>query len=63
MDLEKIPVVQRKPQRITTTFPAAVAAWLFHQATVQGRSVSNLIAHLVEAAMRREQMEQKIKSK
>jgi hypothetical protein len=60
MDLEKIPLAQRKPLRITTTFPAPVAAWVFQQATAQGRSVSNLIAHLVETAMRRALMNQKL---
>lgn len=54
MDLDLIPVAQRKPLRITSTFPAAVAAWLSKEATTQGRSVSNLIAHLIEVAMRRE---------
>jgi hypothetical protein len=54
MDLESIPVAQRKPLRVTATLPAVVAAWLIKQATMQGRSVSNLIAHIVEHAMRRD---------
>jgi hypothetical protein len=33
---------------------------VFQQATAQGRSVSNLIAHLVETAMRRALMNQKL---
>lgn len=53
MDLERIRVLQRRPARITATFPHVVAHWLFQQATIQGRSVSNFIAHLVEQAMRR----------
>ncbi len=52
---ERISILQRKPHRITAVFPFAVATWLFEQAAHQGRSVSNLVAHLVELAMRREQ--------
>lgn len=63
MDLEKIPLAQRKPLRISTTFPASVAAWVIQQAAIQGRSISNLVAHLVEMAMRQELMEQELKSK
>ena len=54
MDLNSIPVAQRKPLRITSTVPASVAAWLIKEATIQGRSVSNLVAHLVELAMHRQ---------
>jgi hypothetical protein len=54
MDLKNIPIAQRKPLRVTSTLPAVVAAWLINQATIQGRSVSNLVAHLVELAMHRE---------
>jgi hypothetical protein len=61
MDLEKIPVAQRKPLRVTSTLPAVVAAWLINQATIQGRSISNLIAHLIEASMRREIAERQAK--
>jgi len=53
MDLERIRVAQRHPVRISATLPAVVAAWLIREATVQGRSVSNLIAHLLEMAMHR----------
>lgn len=53
MDLENIPVMRRRPVRITSTIPAVVAAWLIRESTAQGRSVSNLIAHLLEMAMRR----------
>ncbi len=52
---ERVSLLQRKPTRLTAVFPYAVASWLFEQATIQGRSVSNLICHLVEMAMRREQ--------
>lgn len=52
---ERLTLLQRKPARLTAVFPHAVASWLYEQATAQGRSVSNLIAHLVELAMRRDQ--------
>lgn len=55
MDRERLSIAQRKPYRLTAVFPFAVAQWLFSHAAEQGRSVSNLIAHLVEMAMRREQ--------
>jgi hypothetical protein len=54
MDLERIRALQRKPQRISFTLPHAVAEWLFKTATNQGRSVSNLVAYLIELAMRRD---------
>lgn len=54
MDLKNIPIAQRKPLRVTSTLPAVVVAWLINQATIQGRSVSNLVAHLIELAMPRE---------
>lgn len=53
MDLERIRIAQRHPVRISATIPAVVSAWLIREATVQGRSVSNLIALLLELAMHR----------
>lgn len=55
---QRLALLQRKPSRVTATFPHLVARWLFQQATEQGRSVSNLIAHLIELAMRRHLAEQ-----
>lgn len=42
----------RKPQRITATLPWSVSAELAELSTREGRSVSNLIAHLLEISLR-----------
>jgi hypothetical protein len=45
-------LLQRRPSRISASFPAAVSDWLFEEAAWQGRSVSSLISHICESAMR-----------
>ena len=48
----RLQLLRRKPYRISANFPMCVADWLFRQSATQGRSVSNLISHIVESAMR-----------
>jgi hypothetical protein len=43
-------LLQRKPQRITATVPWHVLRRLQERADLDGRSLSNLVAHLLEAA-------------
>jgi hypothetical protein len=42
----------RKPQRFTFTAPYVVAQELQELSILEGRSVSNLVAHLLEYALR-----------
>ncbi len=42
----------RKPQRYTATLPWSVSQELQELSLLEGRSVSNLIAHLLEYALR-----------
>lgn len=42
----------RKPQRFTFTAPYVVAQELHELSLLEGRSVSNLVAHLLEYALR-----------
>lgn len=43
--------LQRRPVRVTTTMPAALHEQLLQRSDVEGRSLSNLIAYLLETAM------------
>jgi len=43
-------LMRRRPQRITSTLPWHLAQRLQQRADMEGRSVSNLIAHLLEMA-------------
>ena len=42
--------MRRKPTRISATLPWGLAQRLQERADVEGRSLSNLIAHLLELA-------------
>jgi hypothetical protein len=42
--------MRRKPTRISATLPWGLAQRLQERADVEGRSLSNLIAHLLEGA-------------
>jgi hypothetical protein len=43
-------LLRRKPQRITATLPWHLVQRLEERAAYEGRSLSNLVAHLLEAA-------------
>jgi hypothetical protein len=43
-------IARRKPQRVTATLPWHLVQNLQQRADFEGRSLSNLIAHLLEAA-------------
>jgi hypothetical protein len=43
---------RRKPQRVTATLPWHLVHWLEERAAYEGRSLSNLIAQLLEASKR-----------
>ena len=43
-------LLRRKPQRVCATVPWHVVQRLEERAAYEGRSLSNLIAHLLEAA-------------
>jgi hypothetical protein len=43
-------LARRKPQRVTATLPWHVVHRLEERASYEGRSLSNLIAHLLEVA-------------
>jgi len=43
--------LQRRPTRVTVTLCAALHEQLLKRSDVEGRSLSNLIAYLLEAAM------------
>jgi hypothetical protein len=42
-------LLRRKPQRVTATLPWHLVQHLQERADFEGRSLSNLIAHLLEA--------------
>ena len=44
-------LLQRKPQRVTATMPWTLHNKLQTRADEEGRSLSNLIAHLLETAI------------
>ena len=46
----RISVMQRSSKRLTTTLPWAVSERLQQRADDEGRSISNLMAHLLEVA-------------
>jgi hypothetical protein len=50
--LDRVSVLQRKPQRVCATLPWHLVHWLEERAAYEGRSLSNLIAHLLEASKR-----------
>jgi predicted DNA binding CopG/RHH family protein len=43
-------LLRRKPQRVTATLPWHVVHRVEERASYEGRSLSNLIAHLLEVA-------------
>jgi predicted DNA binding CopG/RHH family protein len=43
-------LLRRKPQRVTATLPWHLVHRLEERASYEGRSLSNLIAHLLEVA-------------
>jgi hypothetical protein len=43
-------LLRRRPQRVTATLPWQLVQNLQQRADFEGRSLSNLIAHLLEAA-------------
>jgi len=45
-----IPAYQRSPRRVTITLPWALYRWLQQRSDQEGRSLSNLAAHLLETA-------------
>jgi hypothetical protein len=48
--LDRVSVLQRKPQRVCATLPWHLHKKLQERADLDGRSLSNLIAHLLEVA-------------
>ena len=46
----RLDLLRRKPQRLTATLPWHVVQRLQERADVEGRSLSNLVAHLLEGA-------------
>ncbi len=48
----------RKPQRVTCTLPFSVMSELQELSLQEGRSLSNLIAHLLEASLQQRKAEQ-----
>ncbi len=42
--------LQRSPHRISVTVPQVLHDWIHEQASMEGRSASNLCAHLLEVA-------------
>jgi hypothetical protein len=51
-DLERI---QRRPRRLSLTLAGATYSYLETQSTLEGRSLSNLAAYLLERAIRARQ--------
>jgi hypothetical protein len=49
----RIPILKRKSQRITVTVPHTVYEGLQKAADDQGRSLSNLMAYLLECGLER----------
>jgi len=46
----RMDLLRRRPQRVTATLPWHLVQHLQERADYEGRSLSNLIAHLLEAA-------------
>ena len=46
----RLDLLRRKPQRVTSTLPWHLVQRLQERADYEGRSLSNLIAHMLEAA-------------
>ena len=46
----RMDLLQRRPQRVTATLPWHLVQHLQERADFEGRSLSNLIAHLLEAS-------------
>jgi len=46
----RMQMLQRRPQRVTSTLPWHLVQRLQTRADHEGRSLSNLVAHLLEAA-------------
>jgi hypothetical protein len=44
------PLAARRPRRLTITVPEFLFHWIFERADQEGRSASNLAAHLLERA-------------
>ena len=49
--LPRVEVLQRKPQRVNTTVSWELKRRLQERADYEGRSLSNLIAHLLEKSI------------
>ena len=47
--IDRLSLLQRKPMRVTSTLPWHLVQHLQERADYEGRSLSNLIAHLLEA--------------
>lgn len=47
-----IPPAFRRPVRLSVTIPHAIFCHLEREATLQGRSMSNLAAHLIERGLK-----------
>lgn len=47
----RLDVIQRKPQRITVTVNWNLHHLLHMRAATEGRSLSNLVAHLLESSL------------
>jgi hypothetical protein len=52
LDVRRIDLLRRKPQRICATLPWALHQTLIDRADYEGRSLSNLIAHLLEGSIK-----------
>lgn len=52
ISMTAIPLALKKPVRVTATIQAALAVSLQAQAEREGRSLSNLIAHILEQHIR-----------
>ena len=48
MTLDRIPPAKRNSYRISVTIPFTVYSFIVEQSSEQGRSISNLIAYLLE---------------
>jgi hypothetical protein len=53
MDSEKLLASQRKSKRITITIPHSVYTFIVEHSFYQGRSISNLVAYMVESQVDR----------
>lgn len=50
LPVSPLSIAQRSSKRLTTTLPWAVSERLQRRADEEGRSLSNLVAHLLEVA-------------